>query len=138
MILLDTNVISELMKKPANEQVTAWYLLHEAETIICAPSLGELAFGIARLPEGRRRSGLEADLADLRVRYADRSLPFTANSANIYGDIMFDALTAKHNMNVVDGQIAAIAVENGLQLATRNIKDFRFTDLALINPWEAP
>ncbi|HMT40608.1 MAG TPA: type II toxin-antitoxin system VapC family toxin [Sphingorhabdus sp.] len=138
MILLDTNVISELMKKPANEQVTAWYLLHEAETIISAPSLGELAFGIARLPEGRRRSGLEADLADLRVRYADRSLPFTANSANIYGDIMFDALTAKHNMNVVDGQIAAIAVENGLQLATRNIKDFRFTDLALINPWEAP
>ena len=128
MILLDTNVISELMKKPANEQVTAWYLLHEAETIICAPSLGELAFGIARLPEGRRRSGLEADLADLRVRYAD----------NIYGDIMFDALTAKHNMNVVDGQIAAIAVENGLQLATRNIKDFRFTDLALINPWEDP
>ena len=132
MILLDTNVISELMKKPANELVVRWYLSHEAETVICAPSLGEIAFGIARLPAGRRRSGLEADLADLRVRYAERSLPFTSNSANIYGDILFDALKEKHNMNVVDAQIAAIAMENGLQLATRNIKDFGFSDLTLI------
>ena len=138
MILLDTNVISELMKKPADEQVARWYLQNEAETVICAPSLGEIAFGIARLPAGRRRTGLEADLADVRVRYAEQSLPFTSNSANVYGDILFDALKAKHNMNAVDAQIAAIAMENGLQLATRNIKDFRFTDLSLINPWEAP
>ncbi len=138
MILLDTNVISELMKKPANEQVAGWYLAHEAETVICAPSLGEIAFGIARLPAGRRRAGLEANLTDLRIRYAERVLPLTATSGVIYGDIMFDALVVGHNMNVVDGQIAAIAVENGFQLATRNIKDFRFTDLVLINPWDAP
>lgn len=63
-------------------------------------------------------------------------MSFTATSAIIYGDILFDALKAKHNMNVVDGQIAAIAVENGLQLATRNIKDLGSADLLLINPWE--
>jgi predicted nucleic acid-binding protein len=138
VILLDTNVISELMKKPADEQVARWYLHNEAKTAICAPSLGEIAFGIARLPVGRRRTGLETDLADLRIRYADRTLAFTANSANIYGDVLFDALNAQHNMNVVDAQIAAIAMENSIRLATRNSKDFRFTDLTLINPWETP
>jgi toxin FitB len=136
VILLDTNVISELMKKPADSHVARWYVAYEAETMLCAPSLGEIAFGIARLPIGRRRSGLEADLSDLRIRYAERTLPFTSNSAIVYGDILFDALKAKHNMNVVDGQIAAIATENDLELATRNSKDFQFSDLVLINPWE--
>ncbi len=136
MILLDTNVISELMKKPANGVVSRWYLEQEAGTIICAPSLGEIAFGVARLPAGHRRSGLEADLSEFRIRYAERTLPLTAASAMIYGDIMVDALKEKHNMNVVDGQIAAIAVENDLLLATRNTKDFRFSNLVLVNPWE--
>ena len=53
----------------------------------------------------------------------------------IYGDVMFDALKAKHNMSVIDGQIAAIAIEHGLELATRNVKDFRHVDLVLIDPW---
>jgi toxin FitB len=56
----------------------------------------------------------------------------------IYGDVMFDALNSKHNMSVIDGQIAAIAIEHEAHLATRNIKDFQHASVDLINPWEAP
>jgi predicted nucleic acid-binding protein len=125
------------MKKPADKQVVDWYVAREVETWICAPALAEIAFGITRLPIGKRRSGLEANLSDLRVRFAERTLTFTAVSAMIYGDVMFDALNAKHNMSVIDGQIAAIAIEQEAQLATRNVKDFKFVSVDVINPWEA-
>jgi toxin FitB len=138
VILLDTNVISELMKKPADEHVVEWYVVYEAESWICAPALAEIAFGIARLPLGKRRSGLEANLNDLRIRFSERTLALTAVSAMIYGDVMFDALNSKHNMSVIDGQIAAIAIEHEAHLATRNIKDFQHVSVDLINPWEAP
>lgn len=137
MILLDTNVISELMKKPADERVVKWFIAHEADTLICAPALAEIAFGIARLPSGKRRSGLENNLGDLRIRFAERTLPLTAISAMIYGDVMFDALKATHNMSVIDGQIAAIAIEQEAALATRNTKDFKYAPVNLINPWDA-
>jgi toxin FitB len=126
------------MKKPADKQVVEWYVAREAETWLSAPALAEIAFGITRLPIGKRRSGLEANLSDLRVRFGERTLTFTAVSALIYGDVMFDALNAKHNMSVIDGQIAAIAIEQEAQLATRNVKDFRFVSVELINPWEHP
>jgi predicted nucleic acid-binding protein len=137
VILLDTNVVSELMKKPAHAAVVAWFQEHEAVTFLCAPSLAEIAFGITRLPAGKRRSGLEGDFADFRIRYAARTLGFSAVSAMIYADIMHDALKAQHNMTVMDGQIAAIATEHSMKLATRNIKDFKTTAVALINPWDA-
>lgn len=138
MILLDTNVISELMKKPADKQVSHWFIANEAGTFFCAPALAEIAFGITRLPVGKRRSGLESDLSELRIRYAERTLPLSAASAMMYGDIMFDALRSKHNMSVIDGQIAAIAAEHDMKLATRNVKDFQSTGLVLINPWGSP
>ena len=137
MILLDTNVISELMKKPADPQVAGWFMQHEADTSLCTPAIAEIALGIARLPFGKRRSGLEADLSELRIRYAERTLSFSTASTMIYGDIMYDALKSKHNMDVVDGQIAAIAVEHRMKLATRNGKDFQSAGLVIINPWSA-
>ena len=137
MILLDTNVISELMKKPADPQVARWFMQHEADTLLCTPAIAEIALGIARLPVGKRRSGLESDLSELRIRYAERTLSFSTASAMIYGDIMYDALKSKHNMDVVDGQIAAIAFEHGMKLATRNGKDFQSAGLVIINPWSA-
>ena len=137
MILLDTNVISELMKKPADVHVVKWFITNEAETWLCAPALGEIAFGIARLPMGKRRLGLEGNLSDLRIRFADRILALTSIGAMIYGDVMFDAIKAKHNMSVIDGQIAAITIENEATLATRNIKDFKFASVDLVNPWDA-
>ena len=137
MILLDTNVISELMKKPADAGVAAWYLKNASQTSLPSPALGEIAFGIARLPQGARRRELEARLAEWRVRYADRMVAFTETSAMFYGQVMADALAASHNMSAIDGQIAAIAIEKDATVATRNMRDFRFTAAAVINPWDA-
>ena len=137
MIVLDTNVISELMKKPADPAVATWFLAHENQIVLPTPAIGEIAFGIARLPHGARRRDLEAKLTDWRIRYADLTLSFTAASAMTYGTVMAAALKSGHNMTVVDAQIAAVALEHGYKLATRNIKDFETTDLKLINPWTA-
>lgn len=128
--------MSELMKKPADPQVTSWFIVNEADTFLCAPALAEIAFGIARLPVGKRRSGLEADLSELRIRYSERTLSLSTASAMIYRDIMYDALRSKHNMSVIDGQIAAIAAEHDMNLATRNVKDFHSTGLVIIDPWK--
>ncbi len=137
MILLDTNVISELMKKPADPNVLNWYIANEAQTILPATALGEIAFGLSKLPFGKRRTKLQADFSELRMRYFDRVRSFAVSSVMIYGDIMAEALTAKHNMSVADGQIAAIAIEYDCILATRNIKDFKHVSVKTINPWDA-
>ncbi|NJS15545.1 MAG: type II toxin-antitoxin system VapC family toxin [Sphingopyxis sp.] len=63
-------------------------------------------------------------------------LAFGATNAMLYGDVMVDALRAQHNMAMIDGQIAAIAMEHGFSLATRNTKDFVHAAISLINPWD--
>jgi toxin FitB len=136
VILLDTNVISELMKRPSDPNVAHWFQMHDPHCFLPSPALAEMAFGIARLPEGARRRDLEARLSEWRLRYAERTLSFTGTTAMIYGMVMAEALASRHNMSVVDAQIAAIAIEHGATLATRNIRDFKVTPVSLTNPWE--
>jgi toxin FitB len=136
LILLDTNVVSELMKSAADHAVERWYLLHEEETALPATALGELAFGVARLADGARRRGLEARLTEWRLRYAGRTIPFGASTALHYGSILATAEAAGRAMSVPDAQIAAIAMEHDCALATRNIRDFTTTALNLIDPWQ--
>jgi toxin FitB len=137
LILLDTNVISELMKVVPNPAVDMWFAANQQDTAIPAPALGEIAFGIAKLPVGAKQKALEARLAEWRVRYADRMVAFTETSAMFYGKVMADALAASHNMSAIDGQIAAIALERNATVATRNMRDFKFTTAVVINPWSA-
>ena len=136
MILLDTNVISELMKSAADHAVERWYLLNEEETALPATALAELAFGVARLTDGARRRGLEGRLTEWRLRYAGRTIAFGATAALHYGSILAVAEAGGGAMSVPDAQIAAIAMEHDCTLATRNIRDFVTTKLQLINPWE--
>ena len=135
MILLDTNIISELMKTDAALSVDHWYLMNEAVTALSATAIGELAYGISRLPMGARRNGLEARLTEWRLRYANRTFPFTTSTAMLYGSLLAHAVMQGHNMSVPDAQIAALAVEHGFSLATRNVKDFATTNVVLINPF---
>ncbi len=137
MILLDTNVISELMKVAPNPAVGVWFAANQQDTVIPAPALGEIAFGIAKLPVGAKQKALEARLAEWRVRYADRMVAFTETSAMFYGKVMADALAASHNMSAIDGQIAAIGIEKDATVATRNMRDFKFTTAVVVNPWDA-
>jgi toxin FitB len=136
VILLDTNVVSELMQPKPASQVAHWYLMHEEEIGLTSVILGELAYGVAKLPEGRRRSRLEAQLAEWRIRFSDRIHGFGVVAAMIYGDIQAAAHKAGKAMSVPDAQIAAIALEKDAVLATRDIADFVGRGVALINPWE--
>ena len=123
------------MKQSADINVTNWFLTHEEESFLPSPALAEMAFGIARLQHGARRRALETKLSEWRIRYAERTLSFTTTTAMIYGTVMVEALASGHNMSVVDAQIAALAIEHGATLATRNIRDFKYTSVTLTDPW---
>ena len=136
MILLDTNVVSELMKSTADPAVERWYLMNEEETALPAVALAELAFGIARLSPGAKRRNLEARLVEWRLRYADRTLPFGATAALRYGAMLAAVEKAGRAMSLPDAQIAAIALEEDAAIATRNVRDFEPAGALLVNPWE--
>ena len=136
MILLDTNVVSELMKEAANPAVERWYLLNEEETALPAVALAELAFGIARLSSGAKRRNLEARLVEWRLRYADRTLPFGATAALRYGPILAAVERVGRTMSLPDAQIAAIALDEDAAIATANVRDFEPAGPLLVNPWE--
>lgn len=136
MILLDTNVVSELMKQVADPAVERWFLLNEEETALPAIALAELSYGIARLPEGARRQGLEVRLTEWRLRYADRTLAFGSSAAMRYGPMLAAATAAGQPMSLPDAQIAAIALVEDATVATRNTRDFAPAGVDLVNPWE--
>ncbi len=98
-------------------------------------AIAEIALGIAKIQPDQRAVRLEQGLADWRHRFADRIFGLTEEAALAYGEIMGTASRAGHGMSAPDGMIAAIAQVNGGRLATRNLTDFRGTDLDLISPW---
>lgn len=136
MILLDTNVMSELMKAKPDTAVERWFLLNEDECALASVAIGELAYGVAKLEDGARKSRLAEQVAEWRFHFAGRSHAFTMTTAPIYGDLLAKARRGGRPMSVPDAQIAAIATEHGCALATRNLSDFTTVDLTLINPWQ--
>ncbi len=136
MILLDTNVVSELMKDRADPAVERWYEANEEQTALPAVALAELSYGIARLADGRRRRDLEARLAEWRLAYATRTLPFGAAAAMRYGPMLAEVVAAGRTMSLPDAQIAATALVEGATVATRNIRDFTPAGVGLVDPWE--
>ena len=135
MILLDTNVLSELMKLAPDVKVEKWFLMNEDSYCLPSVAIGELAFGVAKLEVGSGRQQLQAQISELRVRFAERTLGFDVFAALTYGEVLARARRQGRPMSVPDAQIAAIALEHSCQLATRNTKDFETTGLQLINPF---
>ena len=136
MIFLDTNVVSETLRKTPNAAVMAWLLRHDSELAIPTVTIAEIAFGIGKVRPEQRAARLEEGLVSWRHRFADRIFPFTEASALAYGDIMSAARRQGRPMSAPDGMIAAIARINGGRLATRNVADFSTTNLELISPWD--
>ncbi len=136
MIFLDTNVISETLRKTPSQAVIAWLVRNDAELALPTVTIAEIAFGIAKIRFDQRARHLEQGLASWRHRFADRIFPFTEVAALAYGDIMSAALRQGRPMTVPDGMIAATARINGGRLATRNRSDFETTALELISPWD--
>ena len=136
MIFLDTNVISETLRKTPNPAVIAWLVRNDAEPALPTVTIAEIAFGIGKFAPTREPRALALGLASWRHRFADRIFPFTEVAALAYGDIMSAALRQGRPMTAPDGRIAGIARINGGRLATRNLPDFETTGLELICPWD--
>lgn len=136
MIFLDTNVLSETLRKSPNPAVVAWLVQHDTELALPTVTIAEIAFGIQKILPDRRAARLERGLSDWRQRFADRIFGLTEEAALAYGDIMGSASRKGLGMSAPDGMIAAIARVNDGRLATRNLADFQTTGLKLISPWD--
>jgi predicted nucleic acid-binding protein len=135
LIFLDTNVVSETLKKAPSESVLAWLARFDAELALPTVTIAEIAFGIQKIRPDERADRLEQGLADWRRRFAGRIFGLTEDAALIYGEIMGQAARRGRPMSAQDGMIAAIVRANGGRLATRNIKDFAESGLNLADPW---
>ncbi|MGH2853660.1 MAG: type II toxin-antitoxin system VapC family toxin [Solirubrobacteraceae bacterium] len=137
MILLDTNVLSELVRRKPDEGVMSWIdSLDAAAVATTAITAAELRYGVARLPAGRRRDLLgEAVRGLLEDDLSGRVESFDASAATHYAVIVSDRERAGRPISVADAQIAAICRKLGAQLATRNTGDFQATGIDLIDPW---
>lgn len=136
MIFIDTNIISETLKKSPNHNVVAWLIRFDAELALSTVVIAEIAYGIEKIRPDQRALRLEAGLAEWRRRFVDRIYGLTEDAALAYGAIMGEAARAGRSMTVPDGMIAAIAKVSNGRLATRNLADFQTTGLELISPWD--
>jgi predicted nucleic acid-binding protein len=137
MILLDTNVLSELMRPAPSSIVEEWLSAQPAAgTFISAITEAELRYGLALLPNGQRQKRLLAQAEAMLVEdFADRILPFDSAAAAAYAVIAATRRLAGHPISQADAQIAAIAASRGATIATRNVTDFADCGVALLDPW---
>lgn len=138
-MLLDTNVLSELMRAKPSAAVMVWFERQQGMSFfVSAITRAEILLGIALLPEGKRRDSLASAAEQMfEEDFAGHSLPFDGNCAAEYALLVAERTRSGHAISTEDAQIAAIALRHALPLATRNGKDFKgITGLSVINPWE--
>ncbi|MCG5495031.1 type II toxin-antitoxin system VapC family toxin [Ectothiorhodospira variabilis] len=137
MIVLDTNVISELWRVEPDPNVLAWIDAQTVETLyLSVITVAELRYGLATMPEGRRRTIYQERLEhEVLPIFGDRVLPFDLAASQAYADLM--ARAGGKAIGQADGYIAATAAAHGLMVATRDISPFDAAQLKTINPWEA-
>lgn len=137
MIVLDTNVVSELMRHAPQLDVVRWVdSFSAADVFLTAVTAAELMYGVARLPNGRRKRELHAKVEGLLAEdFRDKILPFDALAAGNYADIVAARERTGRQISMADGQIAAICRNWNAGLATRNVNDFVGTGVHAIDPW---
>jgi predicted nucleic acid-binding protein len=134
IFLLDTCVLSESMRPHKDAFVVSWLSVNELRRqYISALTIGELYYGAERLSEGRRRRELQLWVRMVEEDYAGRIVPLDHAVAAIWGRLR----AASPNGQTVDMQLAATALAHGFTFVTRNVADFRFDGLKVVNPWEA-
>jgi predicted nucleic acid-binding protein len=140
MILLDTNVVSEFMRPVPAATVLTWLDAQVADGVfVSAITRAEIELGLGLMPDGRRKSDLMAAAKTMFVEdFPGRCLPFDETAASCYATISVKRIRLGRPISVEDAQIAAIALANGLTLATRNDRDFQSIDgLTVVNPWQS-
>ncbi|MYG40536.1 MAG: type II toxin-antitoxin system VapC family toxin [Nitrospira sp. SB0677_bin_15] len=138
MVVLDTTVVSELMRLSSDPAVEAWTAGHPAASLFfSAVGEAELRYGVAIMPAGRRRDRLAAEIeAMLRDDFEGRVLPFDSDAARFYAQIAASRRAAGRSVSQTDCQIAAIARAHGMAVATRNVRDFVDAGIDVIDPWD--
>jgi hypothetical protein len=136
LILLDTNVISELIREAPENEVLA-FLRRQPQASLFTSCIceAEVRYGLARMPAGRRRNELAGRVAVLFTGFATRILPFDSASAILYGKIRVARRSAGMPISVQDTMIAATARAYGVAIATRNTGDFSGCGVRVMNPW---
>lgn len=138
MIVLDTNVVSETMRRAPDAMVIDWLDSQPRnELYMCAPVLAEVYYGVARLVESQRKQGLLPVYRQIIAeKFGGRILPFDTEAAETYGELVARLESEGSAIDVFDAMIAAIALSNGAALATRNMAHFAKTGLTLFNPFD--
>lgn len=138
MIILDTNVISEIFRREPEPRVVAWLESLTGDVAITSITLSELLAGVRRLPTGRRREELtrRIDAAIAPFRGSRAMLPFDEVAADRYADVLVARENKGAPISTADAQIAAICLAHGATCATRNMKDFQYTGVKLVDPWK--
>ncbi|WP_313588953.1 type II toxin-antitoxin system VapC family toxin [Aquidulcibacter sp.] len=138
MIVLDTNVVSELMRSDPDANVAKWFARLAGDSLATTViSVAEITFGFARLPHGERRKRLEDGF--LALTHPDGPLPVLAvqsEDAHLYGILRANRELVGRPVTLADALIAAITLRKNARLATRNTRDFDALDIALIDPWQ--
>ena len=137
MILVDTNVWSELTKPRGDAAVLAWLEANDADLALSSMVIAEIHYGIALPGAARKREFLARWLAGLESRYYGQTLVFGPDAARQYGRIAARPEVNARKPQVIDMLIAAQAREHAIPLATRNTKDFDWIGIDLIDPWQA-
>ena len=139
MILLDTNVLSELMRAKPDPNVIAWVdAQRSSDLIISSITVAEILYGIARMPDGKRKDALYVvATAMFEEDFAGNILAFDADAAVHYADLVAASEGRGKIADMADGQIAAIARLHGARIATRNVRHFEEFGVPLVNPWES-
>jgi predicted nucleic acid-binding protein len=137
MIVLDTNVVSELMRpEPAPAVLAGMQRSSGGGLYTTAVTIAEIRYGIARLPEGHRRQSLRQATDEIFAAFPRQVLPFDLASASAYADIVASREKMGNPISGFDAQIAAICRSQAASLATRNTKDFVDTGISLLDPWQ--
>lgn len=138
MIVVDTNVLSELMRKVPAAGVIRWVdTFDPADVFVTAVTAAELMYGVARLPEGRRKRDLSVKVGALLAEdFADQVLPFDGLAVVHYADIVASRERSGRPISMADAQTAAICRQWAADVATRNVADFIDTGVRVVNPWD--
>ena len=138
MFILDTNVVSELMRPAPDPAIASWVAERATSRLfLTAVTEAELRFGLAVMPPGKRREGLATGLERmLKTGFANRVLPFDSGAARAYAGIAAAQRQLGRPIAQADCQIAAIAHARGMAVATRNVRDFEQMEIEIFNPWE--
>lgn len=138
MIVLDTNVISEIFRPSPEPRVVEWLVSLTGDVAITSITLAELLAGVRRLPNGRRKDELAQRIDEAVAPYrGSRSvLAFDTDAAERYAEVLASREAAGAPVSTADAQIAAICLAHGATCATRNVKDFQHTGVELVDPWK--